>query len=153
MMQDYRKYLVWEEAIVLATQVHNLIDSLPESERSALAVSLNDAAVSLATSISISLSMSQPPVATKAIALLTQLEMVDRIYPALDTAEVDAAAAKLLAKLEHDEQFRELKPLNLSTHSDSPEDSEPSPDSDDSDDESDEDEDESPQTSKVSIGS
>ena len=152
-MQDYRKYLIWEEAIVLATQVHNLIDSLPESERSSLAVSLNEAAVSLATSISISLAMSQPPVVTKAIALLTQLEMVNRIYPALDTAEVDAQAAKLLAKLEHEDQFRELKPQNLSKSDDTLEEDEPSPDSDNSADESDEDEDDELKSTKVSIGS
>jgi hypothetical protein len=107
MKEAYRTFRAWEEAITLSQQVHGLIESLPSDEQSALAMSLNSAAVNIPTTIAINLIHMQIPDIRDLVALQTQLELIDRIYPALDTAEVADAASLLLARLLEPARFRE----------------------------------------------
>lgn len=94
----------------LSQKVHGLIESLPDSESSALASSLNVAAVNLPTSIALSIVQQQPANIRDLVSLQTQLELVDRIYPALDTAEVAQSASVLLARLQDPAAFRQTIP-------------------------------------------
>lgn len=110
MKEAYRNFKVWEEAINLSLQVHGLIESLPAGEKSALAVSLNAAAINIPTTIAVNLIQMDSPNIHEVIGLQTQLEIIERIYPALDSADVTEAASTLLARLQDPLNFRELLP-------------------------------------------
>ncbi len=114
MKESYRSFKAWEEAIDLSLLVHSLIESLPSDERSALATSLNAAAVNIPTSIALNLIHMQVADIRDLVSLQTQLELVDRIYPALDTAEVAETGQALLNRLQDPARFRETIPHNSS---------------------------------------
>lgn len=107
MKESYRQFKAWEEAISLSLLVHSLIEALPSEEQSALATSLNAAAVNIPTIIALNLTQMQVPEIRDVVSLQTQLELIDRIYPALDTAEVAEAARTLLGRLQEPARFRE----------------------------------------------
>lgn len=92
----------------LSVQVHNLVESLPEDERSALAASLSETAVRIPTSVAMDLIKGESAEVKAIVSLLTQIELVDRIYPALDTAEVQTAAQNLLVRLQDEGQFKAM---------------------------------------------
>lgn len=108
MKEEYRQYHSWEEAIKLSQQVHGLIESLPSDESSALAASLNAAAVSVPANVALNIMLGQPADIRYIVELQTQIELVNRIYPALDTASVERAASQLLERLQSVERFREM---------------------------------------------
>ncbi len=110
MSETYRDYCAWEEAIVLSQKVHELIEALPADERSALAASLNSAAVNIPTTVALNLVQQQPANIRDVVSLQTQIELVDRIYPALDTGEVAKAANELLTRLQNPTTFRQIIP-------------------------------------------
>ncbi len=91
--------------------VHGLIEALPTDEQSALAVSLNAAVVNVPTTVALNLIQNQEADIRDILALQTQLELIERIYPALDTAGATESASSLFARLRTPDQFRELIPL------------------------------------------
>lgn len=107
---DYRKHQAWEEAIKLSMQVHSLIESLPTGEQSALAVSLNHSVVSVPTSVAMDLLQEKPANIESVISLQNQIELVNRIYPALESIDVERGASELLARLQDESRWRELIP-------------------------------------------
>lgn len=107
----YRTYRAWEEAIALGLQVHSLIESLPAEERSVLAVSLNAAIVRIPSMIALNLMSNQPADITEVISLQNQIELVNRIYPALDAADIEQSASQLLTRMQDESRFRETIPV------------------------------------------
>ncbi len=108
--EQYRNYRVWEEALSLSQRIHGLAESLPSNEQSALAVSLNASMVNIPTIIALNLLQDQPADLSAVVGLQTQLELINRVYPALDTAELERAASALLIRLQDGGQFKEALP-------------------------------------------
>lgn len=133
MIDNYRIYLAWKEAIDLSKRVHGLIESLPSDEQSGLAASLNTVSVAIPTQIALDIMHQRPADLTGVVGLQTQIELINQIYPALDTAEVEHAAANLLTRLQQPDRFNETPPALVIETTDEPDTTDDTDDSDTSD--------------------
>ena len=108
MATDYRKTLAWQAAIDLGPQIVKLAEALPDTEQAGLAQQLRQLMVELPGAIALDVAEGSNVRLPLALRLDAALELVDRVYPALDAAPAQAALAKLLARLRSD-QFDETE--------------------------------------------
>lgn len=105
---DYKQSYAWNEAIELAQSVFTLIESLPETAAT-LAQQLATSAVEVPAKVAKNLVKQEEAKLGPALALATEVELVGRIYPALDISDVDKKLTALMDRLQAP-SFTELKP-------------------------------------------
>lgn len=100
-LSTYRNSPYWKAAIDLGPALARLADDLPGSEEVGLGKTLRHISVELPASIAADLISSTDTRQHVVLKLVAALELVDRVYPALDTAaarqSADALAEQLLA--------------------------------------------------------
>ena len=104
-LSQYRSSRSWLGAIELGPKLMNLAEELPASEEMGLSLQLRQLMVKLPTTIGADLVMGGDTRKTVGFRLQATLEMIERVYPALDTAGVRADADALVERLMSDEQF------------------------------------------------
>jgi len=97
-------------AIELGPKLMNLAEELPASEEMGLSLQLRQVMVELPTAVAADLVQGTDTRQVVAFRLLTTLELVDRVYPALDTAGLRADADSLVERLMSAEQFAAGRP-------------------------------------------
>ncbi len=104
-LSQYRSSSSWLGAIELGPKLMNLAEELPASEEMGLSLQLRQVMVELPTAVAADLVQGTDTRQVVAFRLLTTLELVDRVYPALDTAGLRADADSLVERLMSAEQF------------------------------------------------
>ena len=100
MNQDtFRTTLAWHEALDLAPHLVRIAEQLPESEMSGLAAQLRALAVDVPASIASDLAVSSQAAHVVCLRAVAALEVIERVYPALDTAAAREAADSLLGRV------------------------------------------------------
>ena len=99
---QYRDTYSWQGAIGLGPKLMRLAEELPASEEMGLSLHLRQLTVELPAGIAGDLLGERPASLSNALKMLATLELIDQIYPALDTAgirsEADALAHRLASE-------------------------------------------------------
>lgn len=98
-LSDYRQTKAWQGALDLGPQLLRLAEELPAAEEMGLSLALRQAAIELPAGIAADLLQDRQPRLDQALKVTAALELIDQVYPALDTATARAAADKLLERL------------------------------------------------------
>ncbi|HVQ44616.1 MAG TPA: four helix bundle protein [Candidatus Saccharimonadia bacterium] len=101
-LSEYRNSSSWQKAIDLGPKLMALAEELPASEETGLSLQLRQLMVELPATIAADLVQEHSDERLMpALKLLATLELIDRVYPALDTAgvrsEADALAEGLVS--------------------------------------------------------
>jgi hypothetical protein len=111
-LSEYRDTLAWQGAIDLGPHIVKLAEELPEAEQTGLAQQLRQLMVELPGVIAMDLVDDGNVRLHVAVRLAAALELVERIYPALDTAAAREALDTLTMRLASD-GFTEKVTTNL----------------------------------------
>jgi hypothetical protein len=101
-LSDFQDTYSWQGAIALGSQLLSLAEELPAAEASGLALQLRQLTVDVPAGVAADLLGGMSANLTPALKLITVLELIDRIYPAIDVADVRAAADELAGRLSSD---------------------------------------------------
>ncbi len=104
-LSEYRNSSSWQGAIELGPHLMRLAEELPGSEEMGLSLQLRQLMVEVPAAVAGDLVQGTSSRHPAGFRLLTTLELIDRVYPALDTAGVRADAEKLVARFMSTEQF------------------------------------------------
>jgi hypothetical protein len=97
---DFRDTYSWKGAVELGPHLARLADELPAAEQMGLALQLRDGMVNLASGVGLDLLDGDTFARRRhAVRLLATLDLIDHVYPALDTAAARDALDKLLDRL------------------------------------------------------
>jgi hypothetical protein len=96
---DYKQSYAWQEAIKLAQDVYTLIETLPETAQ-ALSDQMAAVAAEVPAEIADCLLERKKASLTAVLKLDSLVELISRIYPALDTADVEHGTKQLLERLQ-----------------------------------------------------
>lgn len=95
---DYQQHPAWQQALDLSLDINQLGEDLPANEQ--LALELMASAIEIPTMVAEDLLSGHKPRLGGVLRLQTRLELVTRIYPALDTARVERTLNKLIDLLQ-----------------------------------------------------
>jgi hypothetical protein len=97
---DFRDTYSWKGAVELGPHLARLADELPGAEQMGLALQLREGMVQLVAGIGLDLLDGDHLVRRRhAVRLLATLDLIDHVYPALDTAAARDGLEKLLTRL------------------------------------------------------
>lgn len=99
-INDYRDTYSWRAAIELGSPLTLLTEELPSQENSGLITALQSLMVDLPSAIASDLIGGTATRQTVYVRLQSVLELIERVYPALDTAESKAKLDELIARTE-----------------------------------------------------
>lgn len=106
-MDSYKQTHVWKEALRLSRRLYNLSDDLPDDEQSNLGASLRDLASRIPGEIAIDLVKGTQPRMDYLLRVASLLELIDNVYPALDTSSVQKLTDSVLERMQSTENFQE----------------------------------------------
>jgi hypothetical protein len=109
-MEQYRTYYSWQEAMQLSLLLYRQADDLPDEEQHLLASDLRRAAVEVPTQVAENLMSQQPASLSAIIKLQIIMELIGKVYPALDTADTEKAVNMLAGRLQDPNRFMEVLP-------------------------------------------
>lgn len=98
-LSDYRSNPYWKAAVDLGPTLVRLADELPASEANGISQILRHVATELPAAIAADLMDNGNTRQAPALKLAAAVELIDKVYPALDTAAGRAAVDALLEKL------------------------------------------------------
>ncbi len=107
-LQEYRNSSSWLGAIELGPKLMELAEELPASEEMGLSFQLRQLMVDLPATVCADLVDGTDSRRVAAYRLLATLELVDRVYPALDTAGVRNEADALVESLLSGDSFSDM---------------------------------------------
>jgi hypothetical protein len=107
---NYKNTYAWQESIELLSHLNRLIEDFPASEQAGLGLELRRAAIDLSAGIAADLLSGATARIEPVLRIDTQLEVVSRVYPALDAAAAEQTLARLFTRLKSG-QFDEVKVL------------------------------------------
>lgn len=100
-LSDYRSQPLWKASIDLAPALARLADELPAAEANGLSHSLRSLMIALPAAIASDQITHDSERHLVALKLISTLELIERVYPALDTSDIrnstDAVAEQVLA--------------------------------------------------------
>ncbi len=99
-LNDYRETYSWRAAIELGHPLTLLTEELPAQENSGLITALQSLMVDLPSAIAGDLISGTNARQTAYVRLQSVLELIERVYPALDTAESKTKLDELIARTE-----------------------------------------------------
>jgi hypothetical protein len=105
-MQEIQSFYVWRESLELAKHLAQICEEFSDGEKNVLVWHLRQAVVEIPATIATDIKLGRAATMEPVIKLATELELVHRIYPAIDT---DGAPAKLTALIERMESDRFLE--------------------------------------------
>jgi hypothetical protein len=109
-LSEYRKTLSWQGSIDLGPMLMSLAETMPGSEEMGLSFQLRTLMVELPAAVAGDLLRGTETRHDAVFKLLTALELVDRVFPALDTAATRTAADRLAERLTGSAFQEELAP-------------------------------------------
>ena len=110
-LSDFRDTFAWREAIELSPELVQLAEQLPASEERGLAYRLREAMVELPAAIAFDLLEGDSYTRKHSIGrLAAMLDIIDKVYPALDTGDARKMLDKLALRVGSSETFAEQTP-------------------------------------------
>jgi len=106
-LNDYRETYSWQGAVELGGSLTKLTEELPAHEDRGLIMALQSSMIDVPTAIGDDLLNSTKTRQLAYVRLESALELVERVYPALDTAEAKSKLDELIARTES-ESFAEV---------------------------------------------
>ncbi|MBW3538299.1 four helix bundle protein [Candidatus Parcubacteria bacterium] len=104
---NYKQSQAWREGINLIPHINRLSEDLPDGEQAGLAAELRRTAIDIPTAIAVDALAGGEPRWEFVCRLETQLELIRRVYPALDTGDVENGLEQLAERL-RSERFADL---------------------------------------------
>lgn len=95
---DYQQHPAWQQAMDLSLALNELGESLPANEQ--LALELMASAIEIPTMVAEDLLSGHKARLGGVLRLQTRLELIDRIYPALDSSRVVRRLDRLMETLQ-----------------------------------------------------
>lgn len=95
---DYQKHPAWKQAMDVSLDINQLGEALPANEQ--LAMELMSSAIEIPTMVAEDLLSGHKARLGGVLRLQTRLELVERIYPALDTGRVERVLNDLIETLQ-----------------------------------------------------
>jgi len=95
-LEDLRDTHSWQRAIELGPQLVRLAEELPASEQMGLSWQLRQSMVELPAAIAADLQSKSSTRQAAAFRLIAALDLIEKVYPALDTAGLRADAESLV---------------------------------------------------------
>jgi hypothetical protein len=93
---------MWQQAIDLGPRIMELADELPMTEQMGLSLQMRQIMVELPTAVAADLVNGTKTRQTAGLRLLATLELVDHVYPALDTGKLRTSVDALVERLLED---------------------------------------------------
>jgi hypothetical protein len=97
-MTDYRNTHAWHEALDLAPLLVRVAEQLPDDEATGIAAEVRRLAIDVPAAVAARLTTEQVDAGIVVLRVVAALEVIERVYPALDTAAARAAADQLYAR-------------------------------------------------------
>lgn len=108
-MQELTKALAWQEAIALSQSLVHLIEEFSDGDRNVIVHHLRKAVVEIPASVAADLTANRKPTMEPVVKLFTELELINKIYPAIDAGDAEAKLATLVERMQS-KQFSEREP-------------------------------------------
>ncbi len=108
--REYRETYSWQGAIELGPKLLRLAEELPASEDHGLAYVLRELVVELPAMIAEDLINATPARLLPMLKLTAALELIDRVYPALDALAATESADKLMGMISSDKFDQKVAP-------------------------------------------
>jgi hypothetical protein len=108
-VDDVRKSYAWQEAMALAVELVRVCEEFSDANNNVLVGHLRQAVVDIPSTIAADLKFGRNASMDPVIKLGTELELVHRIYPAIDTGEAPNMLARLIERMSS-ERFAEREP-------------------------------------------
>lgn len=99
-MNEVKKFYVWQEAIALSKQLVRICEEFSDADRNALVQHLRQAVVEIPATVAADILQGRPATLEPAIRLATELELVHRIYPAIETGSAPEKLEGLLERMQ-----------------------------------------------------
>lgn len=109
-MEQVKNSYAWKEAIELSLDLIRICEEFSDGDHNVLLGHLKNAVVDIPASIASDIKYSRGANLEPVIKLATELELVHRVYPAVDTAGTPEKVQKLLARMESN-NFHEQIPV------------------------------------------
>lgn len=111
---DFKQTHSWQDAVELGAALVVIAESLPPHEQTGLVMQLHQLMLDLPSQVAIDLGDSTKTRFVTVYRLASALELIEKIYPALDTAHVRSDFEQLVSRLESD-SFSEIVAVESST--------------------------------------
>ena len=98
-LSEYKDTHSWQDAMRLGPHLMKLAEEMPATEELGLSWQLRQAMVEIPATIAADLVHGNKPGLMPLLKLVAALELIDKVYPALDTASAKAASDKLADRL------------------------------------------------------
>lgn len=108
-MEQVKNSYAWKEAIELSLDLIRICEEFSDGDHNVILGHLKNAVVDIPASIASDIKYSRGANLEPVIKLATELELVHRVYPAVDTGGAPDKVQKLLARMESN-NFHELTP-------------------------------------------
>lgn len=108
-MQDIKKFYSWQEAIELSKVLVRICEEFSDADRNVLVQHLRQAVVEIPATVAADILLGRAATKEPAIRLATELELVHRIYPAIETGQAPQKLEALMARMDSP-NFTEREP-------------------------------------------
>jgi hypothetical protein len=98
-LSELRTSYAWHESLDLAPHLVRIAEQLPDSEMAGLAASLRELSANVPSAIAAELVAGAPSALVQTLRAVATLEVIERVYPALDTATARAACDALAERV------------------------------------------------------
>lgn len=108
-MQDIKKAYAWQEALDLSKQLMQICEEFSDAATNVLVWHLRQAVVEIPASIAADLQANRGATMEPVVKLVAELELVRKIYPAIETGSADDQLERLIERMQSD-RFGEREP-------------------------------------------
>jgi hypothetical protein len=120
-MEEVKRAYAWKESLDLAKALVRVCEEFSDAERNVLVWHLRQAVVDIPAGVAADLAADRPANKEAIIKLATTIELVDKIYPAIEIGTVESKLQTLIERVEGD--FDEVEPV-AETEANEPDDAE-----------------------------
>ncbi|TAK89584.1 hypothetical protein EPO04_00545 [Patescibacteria group bacterium] len=112
MLENVTKTYAWQEAMELSRELTRLCEEFSDGDRNVLVGHLRQAVVEIPATVAVDITLGRPATLEPAIRLATELELVHRIYPAIETGTAPQKLEDLLRRMRSN-NFTEQEPASV----------------------------------------
>jgi len=108
-IDDIRKAYAWQEALKLSKELTKICEEFSDADTNVLVWHLRSSVVDIPAGIAADLQAGRPATMEAVVKLVAALELVAKIYPAIETSGADEPLRQLLERMQSD-GFSEREP-------------------------------------------
>lgn len=98
-MEHVTTTYAWQEAMELANELNRLCEEFSDGDRNVLVGHLRQSVVDIPATVAADIMLARPASIEPVIRLATELELVHKIYPAIETGSAPQKTEALLARM------------------------------------------------------